>query len=70
MKRYGVTIPVAGHAYVTVEAESEQEAIDLAMYGDVTKEDIEDWDCLRAFNRGNVCSCPHPWEVEAEELEE
>lgn len=63
---YHVTIPIAGHAYLTVEAESVEEAIEIAM-GEVTIDHIETWDPVEAFNQGNVCYCPRPWEAEAEE---
>lgn len=64
MKTYEVTIPIAGHAFRTVQANSEEEAIEIAM-NEVTLQDVENWDCLSKFNQGNVCYCPHPWQVEA-----
>ena len=63
-KTYEVTIPIAGHAYLTVEANSEEEAIDIA-FGEVSLKDVEEWEALQQFNRGNVCYCPTPWEAEA-----
>lgn len=64
MKRiYSVLVPIAGHAHVTVEADDEESAIDLAMQ-EVTTDHLEDWEALRRFNQGNVCYCPSPWEVE------
>jgi hypothetical protein len=65
MKEYEVTLPIAGHAYLTVEAESEEAAIEKAM-GLVTINEIEDWEALTQFHEGNVCHCPSPWEAEAE----
>lgn len=68
MKTYGVLIPIAGHAYIEVEADDVEEAEEKA-FMEIKQEHIEDWDLLRAFNRGNVCYCPSPWEVEVGEIE-
>ena len=63
MKSYTVTIPMAGHVIISVEAEDENSAIEKA-FESATIGDIESWDLLKQFSRGNVCYCPHPWEVE------
>jgi len=63
MREYSVCIPIAGHAYVTVEAETEEEAKDIA-FEKITIDNMEDWEPLEQFNRGNVCYCPSPWEIE------
>lgn len=68
MKTYSVKIPIAGHAYLEVEAANEEEAIDKAFSSEITNEDIESWDTLRQFNKGNVCYCPQPWEAKAEAI--
>ncbi len=65
MKFYTVTIPIAGHAYVDVEAENEKDAISKA-FNSVSRDHIEEWQALKQFNSGNVCYCPTPWEVELE----
>lgn len=65
MPIFHVTVPIAGHASLTVEAENEKDAIDAAM-DQVTKNDIEEWEALPMFHQGNVCYCPSPWEAEAE----
>lgn len=65
-KFYTVTIPIAGHAFVDVEAESEAEAEEKA-FGSVTRDHIEEWEALKKINQGNVCYCPMPWEVEIDE---
>ncbi len=65
-KSYTVIIPIAGHAFVDVEATSEDEAKDKA-FNSVDKHHIEEWEALEQFNRGNVCFCPSPWNVEIEE---
>jgi len=64
MKTYEVTIPIAGHAYRTVNAESEEEAIEKAL-DEASLTDVESWETLRQFNQGNICYCPKPWEAEA-----
>lgn len=67
MKNYDVCLPIAGHVWVQVEADSREEAIDKAVHKeDISLEDVEDWEVLRAFNRGNVCYCNKPWEATAD----
>lgn len=68
MKEYTVTIPIAGHAYVTVEAENDEQAKEKA-FAEVTIDHVEQWEALDQFNQGNVCYCPQPWEVEVTEEE-
>lgn len=63
MREYEITIPIAGHAIVVVEADDEESATQKA-FENVSMKDIEDWEPLEAFNNGNVCNCPGPWEVE------
>ena len=65
MDTYSVIIPIAGHAVLTVEASSEKEAIEKGME-EAKLTHVEDWECLKQFNQGNVCYCPSPWEAEAE----
>lgn len=69
MKTYNVTLPIAGHCYLTVEANSEKEAINKA-FDEVTIDHLESWEALHQFNQGNVCYCPQPWNAEAEAEEE
>lgn len=67
MKTYTVTLPIAGHAVVEVEAENEEAAIDAALNSDkLTINAIETWDALKRFHEGNICYCPSPWEAYAE----
>ena len=67
MKTYNVVLPIAGHIYVQVEANSEKEAIAAAFDSpDLVAENIESWEVLQKFNSGNVCHCPSPWEASAE----
>lgn len=63
-RTYAVTLPIAGHAYVVVEADDEKSAIAKA-HEDVTLNHIESWAALDQFNQGNICYCPQPWEAEA-----
>ena len=67
MKTFEITIPIAGHAFKTVQAESKEEAISIA-FEEVRRDDIEEWEAVEQFTQGNVCYCPHPWEVEAVEV--
>lgn len=65
-RKYNVVLPIAGNAHVTVDAaESEAEAIERALEA-VTIDDIDEWEPLRQFHKGNVCYCPSPWNAEAE----
>lgn len=66
MREFQVTVPIAGVAYITVEAETEEEAIDEAL-GTVGREHIEDWQALRHITQGNVCYAP-VWHASAEDL--
>jgi hypothetical protein len=67
--KYGVTVPIAGHAYIEVEAASPKEAI-LEAIQNVGSEHLLEWEALGRFNQGNVCYCPSPWEADAEALDE
>lgn len=64
MKNYDVTVPIAGHAVVTIAAESEEDAVNRAIEF-VEFSDISEWEALIRFNQGNICYCPQPWEAEA-----
>jgi hypothetical protein len=69
VKTYLVTIPLAGHIRFEVEAESEEQAIELANQME-TEQGEMDWGTLTRFNQGNVCYCPSPWEIETEIIDE
>lgn len=64
MAIYSVLIPMAGHLVVEVTAENEAEAKEKA-FEEATIDHLEEWEALSQFNKGNVCYCPSPWEVEA-----
>lgn len=66
---FSVTIPIAGHAIVEVEAETEEEAIEAA-FDKVQLSDIDSWEALHRFSEGNVLYCPSPWHAEAEDVGE
>ena len=54
MKRYTVEVPIVAACYVEVEAESEEEAIDLALQSDELRlENVEEWDAHRIIAEGN-----------------
>lgn len=57
MRTYELTIPIAGVAYMTVEAESEEAAIEEA-FNKISTEDIEEWEAFRAITRGNTLYAP------------
>jgi hypothetical protein len=65
MKLYSVRIPIAGHALIDVHAENGEDAIKKAFASEITNENIESWDTLKQFTKGNVCFCPQPWQAEA-----
>lgn len=69
MPSYSVTIPIAGHVHITVEAESVDEAKSKALQADLGANPDIEWDTLEMFNEGNICYCPEPWEIEVEEDE-
>lgn len=63
---YGVTLPIGGHAYVSVVASSEEEATKLAKER-CAMDDIQSWDIINSVNEGNVCYFPEPWEITVED---
>lgn len=64
MRTWGVTVPVAGHAYIVVDALDEESAIDTAMEN-IQLQHLDSWEAVHRFQQGNVSYCPHPWEAEA-----
>lgn len=66
-KTWSVTLPITGLAYLEVEAETEDEAIEMAL-GMVENNDIETWEAVRSITRGNVCYAMQPWDAEAVEV--
>jgi hypothetical protein len=55
MKTYNVCLPLTGTIWVTVEAESEEAAIEAALCSEDAKtENIEEWQTHRQICKGNV----------------
>lgn len=63
MPKFIVIVPIAGHASCEVEAETEEQAKELAMEQQLT---LDEWEALETFATGNICHCPLPWEIEVE----
>ncbi len=68
-REYEVTLPMAGHLFLSVMAASKEDAIEKAMQ-EVSINDLGEWEPMVRFNQGNVCYCPHPWEAHAEPVDE
>ncbi len=69
MKKYGVSVPIAGYIYKEVEANSEEEAIDIVFNEGWEDEDVQEIDMYESIVEGNVCHL-YNTRVEIEELEE
>lgn len=54
MKEYCVTVPIMGAAFVTVQAETEEDAIQQAL-GVAGPDDVDAWEPLEYVVQGNVC---------------
>lgn len=55
MKEYTVLVPITGYVEVVVEAENEQEAIDMAMGDeDINLDYVMEWDMIEHITEGNV----------------
>jgi hypothetical protein len=55
-KEYSVAVPVSGVIYVTVEADSAEEAIELALQSeDISLNNLGEWEAHRHLVQGNVC---------------
>lgn len=69
MKTYTVTMPITGKAIVEIEADSEEDAIRMALET-VELQHIEEWEALETISEGNVLYAMRPWEAEAVEWDE
>jgi hypothetical protein len=67
---FEVTIPIAGHVRLTVQAKDEQAAIAKAFEDCSGPDQDVTWEALTTFNQGNVCYCPSPWEAEAVKVDQ
>jgi hypothetical protein len=63
-KTWEVTIPIAGHALLTVQADTEEEAIQKGIM-EAALLHVEEWEALERFHEGNVAYVPRPWSAEA-----
>lgn len=73
---YWVSVPFAGSYGVSVEADDEDEAKEKALeacplitasFDEGIDGEIQEWEALEQFHRGNVCYCPEPWEIVIDE---
>ena len=69
MKKYGVSIPIAGYIYKEIEAESEDDAIEKVMSDGYENDDIIETDMYYNLVEGNVCYASVS-SASAEEIEE
>lgn len=66
LREYQVTLPITGLAYLTVEAESAEQAIEQAMEI-VTHDDVHEWEAVHSIMEGNVCHAMQPWDAVAKD---
>jgi len=59
MKKYGVSIPIAGYIYKEVEANSKEEAKEKAMSESFEDDEIMELDTYDKLVEGNVCYTYH-----------
>lgn len=70
MKKYTVKVSIVAVCYVEVEAENEQEAIDMDFESDDLKlENVDEWEPLEHIVEGNVVYTYNS-DVEVEEMED
>ena len=69
MKKYGVSIPIAGYVYKEVEAETKEEALEKAFDEGYKDDEIAELDMYDVLVEGNVCYTYHT-KVEVEEIED
>lgn len=69
MKKYGVSIPIAGYVYKEIEAESKEEALEKAFDEGYKDDEIVELDMYDALVEGNVCYTYHT-KADVEEIEE
>ena len=55
MKKYGVSIPIAGYVYKEVEADSKEEALEKAFDEGYKDDEIAELDMYDVLVEGNVC---------------
>lgn len=55
MKKYGVSIPIAGYVYKEVEAETKEEALEKAFDEGFEDDEIAELDMYDKLIEGNIC---------------
>lgn len=69
MKKYGVTIPVAGYVYKEIEAESENDALEMAFDEGFEDDEVNELEMYEKLMEGNICYI-YNTRAYAEEIEE
>lgn len=54
MKVFGISKPITGILYKEIEAKSEKEAMDAFHKGDLTIDDVIEWEMHETIVQGNV----------------
>lgn len=54
LEEYQVTLPIVGKLFITVEAESEEDAIRKAFEEKLETDMIEEWEPLKKIVEGNI----------------
>ena len=67
-KRYGVYVPIAGVAYIEVDAVDAEAAEELAL-SSVEQKHLQEWEAHRQLVQGNVIHFQHN-RIDVEEIEE
>lgn len=69
MRKFAVSIPIAGYVYKEVEAESKEEALEKAFDEGYKDDEIAELDMYDVLVKGNVCYTYHT-KAYVEEIEE
>lgn len=69
MKKYGVSVPIAGYIYKEVEANSKEEALEIVFEEGYEDEDIQEIEMYGKLIEGNICHTYYT-RAEVEELDE
>ena len=59
MKRYTVEVPIAGYAWIEVDAENEHKAIETALASEYSEDNIQEIDMYRTLVEGHVVCNSH-----------
>ena len=69
MKKYGVSIPIAGYVYKEVEAESKEKALEKVFDEGYKDDEIAELDMYDVLAEGSVCYTYHT-KAEVEEIDD